>query len=398
MNFDPVFSRLSREMKPSIIRSLLKLVQRSEIISFAGGTPDADLFPLELFADLSRKAIMEEGRLSLQYGETQGWMPLREQISQMLAAKGIQAGPDEIVITNGSQQGIDLLSRVLLDEGDRVGVENPGYLGALIAYNNFRAKLLPLEMDADGLKPEALEAAIARGDKPKLLYLTPSFQNPSGRLLSEARRRSVAEICAAHGIVLAEDDPYGEINFGAPYTPIKAFDKGGNVVFLGSFSKIGSPGMRLGWAAGPKALIAKMVMAKESSDVCTNVLSQAIAAEFLKGGHLAPHLKKLVATYQARALTMVKALRAELGAELSLEDPKGGFFLWATLKNHSGGEALFQQAIDAGVAYVPGSAFFAEPSDGERTMRLTFCAVNEEKISEGVRRLAGVIKGIPAKV
>jgi 2-aminoadipate transaminase len=398
MNFDPIFSRLSREMKPSVIRSLLKLVQRSEIISFAGGTPDASLFPLELFAELSRKVILEQGQLSLQYGETQGWLPLRKELSKYLGSRGIKLSVDEILITNGSQQGIDLLSRVLLDEGDKVGVENPGYLGALITYNNFRAKLIPLEMDADGIIPESIEAAIARGDKPKLLYLTPSFQNPSGRLLSEARRRKIAALCAQHGIVLAEDDPYGEINFGDPYTPIKCFDQDENVIFLGSFSKIGSPGMRLGWAAGPKPLIAKMVMAKESSDVCTNVLSQAIAAEFLKGGHLGPHLKNLVTTYKSRALTMVEALQKELGTQLSFEAPKGGFFLWATLKNHPGGESLFQRAIDAGVAYVPGSAFFSDPSKGAASMRLTYCAVNAEKIQEGAKRLAAVIKNIPVEV
>ena len=396
MNFETIQSRLSREMKPSIIRSLLKLVQSPEIISFAGGTPDASLFPLEAFAEISRKVILDQGRLSMQYGETQGWLPLREEIARYLGGKGMQVSADEVLITNGSQQGIDLLGRVLLDPGDRVGVENPAYLGALIAFNNFQAKLVPLEMDQDGLVPESLEAAIARGEKPKLLYLTPSFQNPSGRLLSEARRKRVAEIAAEHGIIVAEDDPYGEINFGAPFTPIKAFDAAGNVVHFGSFSKIGSPGMRLGWSIGPKALIAKMVMAKETTDVCTNVLSQAIAAEFFKAGLLAPHLKKLVATYKSRAFTMLESLRRELGAELSLEEPKGGFFLWATLTKHAGGEELFKRAVGAGVAYVPGAAFFVKPEDGAATLRLTFCAVNEEKIEEGVKRLAGAIQGAPA--
>jgi 2-aminoadipate transaminase len=398
MNYDAISSRLCTEMKPSIIRSLLKLVQSPDIISFAGGTPDAALFPLEDFADLARKVILEQGSLSLQYGLTQGWVPLREQIAQYLGGKGLRLDADQVLITNGSQQGLDLLGRVLLDEGDLVGVESPAYLGALSAFRNFRARLLPLPMDADGLLPEALEECIARGDKPKLIYLTPSFQNPSGRLLSEARRKRVAEIAAQHGIVVAEDDPYGEINFGQPFSLIKSHDLDGNVVFFGSFSKIGSPGMRLGWAAGERALISKMVLAKESADVCTNVLSQAIAAEFFKAGLLTPHLGRLISTYRSRAATMVRELRRELGGELEFEEPKGGFFLWARLKGLKGGEDLFRKSVAAGVAFVPGGAFFVDEADGAQSMRLTFCAVDEAKIALGVQRLAGVIRGAAAKV
>jgi 2-aminoadipate transaminase len=382
-------------MKPSIIRALLSLVQSPDIISLAGGTPDASLFPLEIFAELARKAILDEGRYSLQYGETQGWLPLREQLSSYLGPKGVAASPQEILITNGSQQGIDLINRVMLDEGDYVGVEEPSYLGALIAFNNFRARLLPLEMDVDGVLPSALEAAIQSGKKPKLLYLTPSFQNPSGRLLSQTRRKLIAELAARHDILVVEDDPYGEINFGAPYQPIKAFDQKGNVLYLGSFSKVGSPGMRLGWAAGPSELIAKMVMAKESADVCTNVLSQAIAAGFLKGGHLAGHIKTLSATYRARAFAMVEALKAE--TDIKFEEPKGGFFIWGRLPGNLDSTQLFQKALDLGVAYVPGSAFFVSPSGGTDSLRLTFCAVNEEKIKEGVRRLGAVIKNSGVK-
>lgn len=383
-------------MKPSIIRALLKLVQSPDIISFAGGTPDASLFPLEIFAELSRKAILEEGRLSLQYGLTQGWLPLREQLSALLSSRGISATPDEILITNGSQQGIDLVNRVLLDEGDFVGVEDPSYLGALISFNNFGARLVPLEMDADGIRPEALEAAIAAGKKPKLLYLIPSFQNPTGRLLSDLRRKRLVELAASHDILIIEDDPYGEINFGLPYQPMKSFDAKGNILYLGSFSKIGSPGMRLGWAVGSRELIAKMVMAKESADVCTNVLSQTIAADFLKGGHLPSHIKTLITTYRSRAFAMVAALRAE--TDIKFEDPKGGFFIWGKLPGDLNSTEIFQKALDAGIAYVPGSAFFAGEGRGFENLRLTFCAVNEEKIREGARRLGAVIRNSGVKV
>ncbi|MES2201759.1 MAG: PLP-dependent aminotransferase family protein [candidate division FCPU426 bacterium] len=390
--FEPTYSRFASGMKPSIIRALLKMVQRPDVISFAGGIPDAGLFPLPLFAELSRKAILEQGRSSLQYGETAGWTPLRVQLGALLAAKGIQADPSQILITNGSQQGIDLLGRILLDPGDLVGVENPAYLGALIAFNNFGARILPLPMDASGLIPEALEDAIRQGRKPKLLYLTPSFQNPSGRLLTLERRRRVVELAVTHGILIIEDDPYGDINFGGPITPLKALDATGrHVVYLGSFSKIGSPGMRLGWAAGPQDLIMKMTTAKESGDVCTNVLSQAIGAEFLAGGHLSGHLKNLVQVYRGRAAAMAAALRAE--GSLSFEEPLGGFFIWASLPKGLKSMDLFERAMAAGVAYVPGGSFFSQEGEGDSTLRLTFCTADEDKIREGVKRLSAVIQG-----
>lgn len=404
MNFERHYSRMARDMKPSVIRSLLKLVSRSEIISFAGGTPDAALFPLELFAELSRKVVLEQGRMALQYGETQGWTALREQVAAYLSTKGIPANPDNIIITGGSQQAIDLLGRVLLDPGDLVAMEDPGYLGALFTFRNYGAGIVPLPLDADGVIPAALAASLAGSASassassarpPKFLYLTPTFQNPSGRLLSSDRRREIAALAAAKDLLVVEDDPYGEIDFnGNAGKPLASLDKTGNVVYLGSFSKIGVPGLRLGWAHGPKELIARMVMAKETADVSAGVFSQALAAEFLKGGHLQPHLALLRSTYKSRALAMAGALRAS-GAPLKFDDPKGGFFIWAGLTQGLGGQALFEKAVAAGVAYVPGTAFYAEPSHGEKTLRLTFCAVNEEKIAEGVRRLAGVLAAQP---
>ncbi len=406
MDFESLYSRSARGLKPSIIRALLKLVQRSEIISFAGGTPDSALFPLETFAELSRKVVLEQGRMALQYGETQGWKPLREQVAAYLSAKGIAADPEGIIITGGSQQAIDLLARVLLDEGDLVAMEDPGYLGALYAFRAHGAGITPLPMDSDGLIPAALSAALAPSTgsgppapkPPKFLYLTPTFQNPSGRLLSAERRREIAALSAAKELLVIEDDPYGEIDFtGNAPKPLASHDKAGNIVFLGTFSKIGVPGLRLGWACGPKELINKMVLAKETADVSSGVFAQAVASEFLKAGYLGPHLEKLRATYKSRAMAMAAALKAS-GAPLKFEDPKGGFFIWADLLKGEGGQALFDRALAAGVAYVPGTAFFARPSDGEKTLRLTFCAVNEEKIAEGVKRLAGVLNsGMPAE-
>lgn len=380
-------------MKPSIIRALLKLVQNNDVISFAGGTPDAKFFPLELIAELTQKVILEQGRLTLQYGETIGWTPLREQVCQYLkTSKGLDLKPENILITTGSQQGIDLLSRVFIDAGDRVAVEDPAYLGALIVFGNYGASLAPLEMDSQGLKPEAFEALIKTG-KPKMIYLTPTFQNPSGRLLSEARRKQIAELCGRHNVILVEDDPYGEIDFNniRPKT-VCSFEPSGNGFYLGSFSKMSVPGIRLGFVAGPADAIAKLTMAKETLDICSSVLSQAIAAEFLKGGHLGPHIQILNKHYHNRAKVMTEALRTEAGDAFEFEEPQGGFFIWGKVRGCTDAEALFKRAVDLGVAYVPGTAFFVEPSRGINTLRMTFVAADEDRIREGVKRLAPVLR------
>ena len=381
-------------MKPSVIRALLKLVQQGDIISFAGGTPDADLFPTDLLAEISSRVIRENGRFSLQYGETVGWMPLREAVAAELNSKGIRCGSENILITTGSQQGIFLSGLVLLDPGDAVVVEEPSYLGGLQAYRNFSASFVPVPCGAEGLDPAALEEALAAApSRPRMLYCIPTFQNPGGSTIPEARRPAILEVARRHGLVVVEDNPYGELNFsGGAIRPLKAFDEDGRVVYLGSFSKIGSPGMRLGWVCAAPEIIARMTMAKETTDVCTDVLSQAIAAEFLKGGHLARHVARLVSTYQGRRDAMLKAMDEFFPPEATYNRPQGGFFVWAGLPGGFNTVELFEKAIQAKVAYVVGSAFHTREGQGLNTLRLTFCTVDEAKIREGIRRLAGVFK------
>lgn len=394
MDYSPYFSQASNRMKPSIIRALLKLVQQSDIISFAGGTPDAELFPKELLADIASRVIREQGRLSLQYGETIGWLPLREAVADYLKKQGIHCTTDNILITTGSQQGLFLSGITLLNPGDTVVVEEPSYLGGLLCFRNFSAGFLPVACGEKGLDPGRLDSLLSQaGPKPKLLYTIPTFQNPGGSTLPEAERPKLLEVARRHGLLIVEDNPYGELNFtGETLKAVKAFDTEGRVIYLGSFSKIASPGMRLGWVCADPALVARMAMAKETTDVCTDVLSQAIAAEFFKGGHLQAHLQKLIGTYQKRRDAMLSAIQEHFPEEIRYSRPLGGFFVWAGLPEGFNTVELFEKAVAAKVAYVVGTAFYPGENQGLNTLRMAFCAVDEAKIREGIKRLGNVFK------
>ncbi|HVM32966.1 MAG TPA: PLP-dependent aminotransferase family protein [bacterium] len=394
MDYQSLFSNSSNRMKPSIIRALLKLVQNSQVISFAGGTPDADLFPKDLLAELATRVIKEQGKLSLQYGETPGWMPLREQVAAYLKAQGIDCTAENILITTGSQQGLFLTGLTLLNPGEGVMVESPSYLGGLLSFRNFQAEFLPVACGEQGLDPQEVDEALSRAArKPKLLYTIPTFQNPAGSTLPNEQRARLMEVARKHHVIVVEDNPYGELNFtGQTIKPLKSFDTDGRVIYLGSFSKIASPGMRLGWVCADPELIARMAMAKETTDVCTDVLSQAIAAEFFKGGHLREHLDKLIRTYQSRRDVMLSAIDRHFPKAVRYNRPLGGFFIWASLPEGMNTVELFEKAVAAGVAYVVGTAFYPGENQGLNTLRMAFCAVGEEKIQEGIKRLGGVFE------
>jgi len=394
MDYSQMFSQTSNRMKPSIIRKLLRLVQQSDVISFAGGTPDAELFPKELLADIASRVIREQGKLALQYGETIGWMPLREQIAAYLKSWGIDCTAENILITTGSQQGLFLSGITLLNTGETVVVEEPSYLGGLLCFRNFSAQFLPVKCGEDGLDPAELDSILAKASpKPKLLYTIPTFQNPGGSTIPEGNRGALVEVARKHNLLIIEDNPYGELNYtGKTLKSLKSFDKDGRVIYLGSFSKIGSPGMRLGWVCAHPDLIARMAMAKETTDVCTDVLSQAIAAEFFKGGHLQPHLQKLIGTYQKRRDVMLSSIAEHFPKEIRYNRPLGGFFIWAGLPEGQDTVELFERAVAAKVAYVVGTAFYPNEGEGLNTLRMAFCAVDEAKIKEGIHRLGAVFK------
>jgi 2-aminoadipate transaminase len=394
MDFSQSFSQASNRTKPSVIRALLKLVQQSDIISFAGGTPDAELFPRDLLADIASRVIREQGKLSLQYGETVGWRPLRDAVADYLSAQGIACTQENILITTGSQQGLYLSGLTLLNPGDGVVVEEPSYLGGLLSFRNFLAEFLPVTCGPEGVNPDEVDQRITQAPrKPKLIYTIPTFQNPGGSTMPEKERAKLVEVARRHDLLVIEDNPYGELNFtGKTIKPLKSFDSDGRVIYLGSFSKIASPGMRLGWVCADPMLVARMATAKETVDVCTDVLSQSIAAEFLKGGHLHTHLQKLIGTYQRRRDTMLAAIQEHFPKEVWYNKPLGGFFVWAGLPEGFNTVELFEQAVAAKVAYVVGTAFYTGEHKGLNTLRLTYCAVDEAKIKEGIKRLGGVFQ------
>lgn len=400
MDFSALYSQTARRTQPSIIRALLKLVQDPATISLAGGTPDSNLFDLERYAALAQAAASQQGRSSLQYGETQGSLALREQIAAYLGGRGWKVDADRILITTGSQQGIDLLGRVLLDPGDRVAMEEPGYLGAIIAFKNLGAEILPLPIDGiDGLDVDRAAGILKAAPKaPKFVYLTPTFQNPSGACLTPQRRQALAALAQERNLLLIEDDPYGEISFDGPAPRPLAADAPEHTVYLGSFSKMSVPGLRIGFAVGPAELITKLTMAKESADVCSSVLSQAILAEFLRGGHLKATLPGLVGAYRARRDVLLSAAQEEMPKGTKLFNPSGGFFIWAELPGALDSQAVFQQAIAAKVAYVPGAVFYAREGAGRNTLRLSFCAVEESKLREGAKRLGAVLRNTQVPV
>ncbi len=394
MDYDHRFSNVSNSMKPSVIRALLKLVQQSDIISFAGGTPDAELFPKDILADIASKVIREQGKFSLQYGETIGWTLLREAVADYLKAQGIPCAVENILITTGSQQGLFLSGLTLLNPGDSVVVEEPSYLGGLLCFRNFSVEFLPVPCGETGMDIPRLDQILSKASpKPKLIYTIPTFQNPAGSTLPEAQRAQLLDVARRHDVLIVEDNPYGELNFtGKPIKPLKAFDTDGRVIYLGSFSKIASPGMRLGWVCAGPSLVARMTMAKETADVCTDVLSQVIAADFFRGGHLKDHLAKLIGTYQGRRDAMMSAIQEHFPSEIRHNHPLGGFFLWAELPEGLNAVTLFEKAVAAKVAYVVGTAFYTKEGQGLNTLRLTYCAVDKEKIREGIRRLGKVFK------
>ena len=391
MEFDALFSNVVGRMKPSIIRALLKMTQKPDVISFAGGIPDGNLFPAESLSEISQKVVRNCALFSLQYGESQGLDELREQIAIYLKKRGIETTAENILITTGSQQGIDLAGRLFLAENRSIYMEEPGYLGALISFRNQGADLIsvPVEIAHD---PQALDVFLKNTPvKSGLLYMVPSFQNPSSKTLKEDLRPELLEVLKKHDVILLEDDPYGELNFCTEsLKPVKSWDTEGRVIYLGSFSKVLSPGLRLGYVCAHRDVIAKMTLAKETMDVSSSVLTQYIAMEYLKSGDMKKHVPQLINVYRSRSQAMICALKKEC-PNLKVEEPSGGFFIWLSPGGALESMELFNRALKNGVAFVPGSAFYNDEKKGANTMRLTFCTSTEEKINEGIRRLAEVL-------
>ena len=391
------FAQRLDNVETSAIRELFKLLGTPGIISFAGGFPDSALFDVDGIREAVNQALADEPGGALQYGATEGYQPLRQQLAAFMQSKGVgDLAADQLIVTTGSQQALDLLGKALVDPGSKVIVEGPTFLATIQCFRLYGADLVSAPIDGDGVKVDELEQLI-KTHRPKFVYLIPTFGNPSGAMLSLERRKRVLELAVQYQTLIIEDDPYGDLYFDIPPPPsllaLSAEVPGSRdwLVHCGSMSKVLSPGLRVGWMVAPAALLAKATMCKQFSDAHTSTCAQATAAQYLAAGRMPGTLARVRKVYGARAQAMGDALRADLGDAVSFVQPQGGLFVWARLTGAGGkladGGVLARQAIEQGVAFVPGAPFFCANPDVS-TLRLSFATVGEDKIREGVARLA----------
>lgn len=394
-NLQERFAHRAAHMKPSEIRSLFAVASRPEIVSLAGGMPNLSAIDMNVMASIVEKLVREHGQEALQYGSGQGHPKLREQICDVMALEGIRANPDDVLVTTGSQQALDLISRIFIDPGDVVLVEAPSYVGALGTFAQYEASVVHVEMDKDGLVPEALRQAIKtlryQGRRIKFLYLIPNYQNPAGVLLPADRRTEILAICRSEKIFIVEDNPYGLLGFDRPSPNAMRAEDSENVIYLGSFSKTIVPGFRIGWALVPQALREKLVIASESSILCPSNFAQMSISSYLADQPWRDQISSFVELYKVRRDAMLETLDAYFPKSATWTRPQGGFYVWVTLPPEIDTKALMPKAIVAKVAYVPGTAFFAD-GFGSWSMRLSYCYPTPERIREGVKALAGVVE------
>jgi 2-aminoadipate transaminase len=393
-NLQERFAHRAAHMKPSEIRSLFAVASRPEIVSLAGGMPNLSAIPMGVMASLVEKLVIEHGQEALQYGSGQGHPKLREQICDVMALEGIRANPDDILVTTGSQQALDLISRIFIDPGDVVLVEAPSYVGALGTFAQYEARVVHVEMDQFGLSPDALRDAIKtlryQGLRIKFLYLIPNYQNPTGVTMPSERRKEILDICREEKIFVVEDNPYGLLGFDRPSPNAMRAQDSENVIYLGSFSKTIVPGFRIGWALVPQALREKLVIASESSILCPSNFSQLAISSYLADQPWRDQIASFVQLYKARRDAMLETLDQYFPKSANWTRPEGGFYVWVNLPSGVDTKALMPKAIVAKVAYVPGTAFYADGL-GSWSMRLSYCHPTPERIREGVKALGQVV-------
>jgi 2-aminoadipate transaminase len=382
------FSERAQQLQSSVIREILKVTVRPEIISFAGGLPSPETFPVERMRAAHDAVLSRHGKVALQYGTSDGYAPLREWIAASLSIEGAKILPEQVLMVSGSQQALDLLGKVLIDEGSKVLVETPSYLGALQAFSVYRPQFVSVETDDAGLVPESVTAV---GKDARLLYALPNFQNPTGRTMSLERRIAAVETCARLGLPLIEDDPYGALSYrGEPKAKLLTMNPGG-VVHMGSFSKVLTPGIRLGYVVAPVPLARKLEQAKQAADLHTAQLTQMVVYEVIKDGFLDEHVPTIRKLYAAQCEAMQAALSEFFPSSVTWTKPEGGMFIWVTLPEHIDSMKLLEEAVAQNVAFVPGEPFYAN-SPARNNLRLSFVTVPPAKIREGVERLGKLIK------
>jgi len=394
MDFTKLYSDNAKRLKASEIRELLEISQQPGVISFAGGLPNPKAFPVEEVQKITNKILEEDGARALQYGPTSGLREFREEIASMVQKDGINASVENVFITVGSQQALDLAGRVFLNSNDIVFLGLPTYLGGINAFRSYGAKFVGVPLDENGMNVEILEEKIKevkrKGEKAKIIYTVPTFQNPAGVVMSEERRKRIVEIAQEHELVIIEDDPYGKLRFeGKPLKPIKAHDE--NVIYMATFSKILAPGFRLAYVVAPQDIARKMVIAKQSVDLCTPTFTQLIAYHFIKNGFIERHIPRIIEMYRRKRDIMLDSLEEYFPDGCTWTHPQGGMFLWATLPEHIDTAEMIKEAIQEKVAYVHGRAFYTNEG-GSNAMRLNFSNPSDENLREGIKRLAKVIR------
>jgi 2-aminoadipate transaminase len=391
-----LFAARTGVMRSSAMRDLMAITARPEVISLAGGLPDTSTFPASTFAAQMTKIAQESTAEALQYGPTEGFAETVDCIVEVMGAEGMLPDPDDVIVTTGGQQAIDLICKTLVDPGDVVVCEAPTYPGAVPVFCSYQAETIQIDCDEDGMRVEELEGVLERldgeGRRPKFVYSVPSFQNPAGVTMSLQRRRRLVELARQRELLVVEDSPYGLLRFGGEaLPPLYQLDGGDFVIYVGTFSKILSPGIRLGWAVAPPPVMEKIVLGKQASDLCTSTLTQHFVREYFAEGRWQEYVASLVDIYRDRRDAMVGALRDYFPEQATWTEPEGGLFIWATLPDYIDTSDLLAKALREDVAFVPGQAAYVDESRGRNSMRLNFSGVDEEEIREGVRRIGKAI-------
>jgi 2-aminoadipate transaminase len=390
-----LFAERTKVMRSSAMRDLMAITARPEVISLAGGLPDTSSFPPKTFAAQMTRIAQESAAEALQYGPTEGFRETVDCIVEVMGAEGMLPDPEDVIVTTGGQQAIDLICKALVDPGDAVICEAPTYPGAIPVFCSYEAETIQIECDSDGMRIEELETTLERLDsearRPKLIYSVPSFQNPAGVTMSLERRQRLVELARARELLVVEDSPYGLLRFGGdPLPPLYQLDGGDFVIYIGTFSKILSPGIRLGWAVAPPPVMEKVVLGKQAADLCTSTLTQYFVREYFAEGRWREYIESLVGIYRGRRDAMLEALRAHFPPQASWTEPEGGLFVWATLPPYIDTSDLLAKALREDVAFVPGQAAYVD-GRGRSSMRLNFSGSNEDEIREGIRRIGKVI-------
>jgi 2-aminoadipate transaminase len=392
------FAERMNILRASDIREILKITQRPEVISFAGGLPAPEFFPSREIAQVACRVLEREGARALQYSTTEGHARLREQIATRINAKwDTTLSADEILITTGSQQGLDLIGKIFLDRDDVVICESPTYLGAVMAFNTYRPRWIEVPTDDEGMDMLELEAALARERKVKFIYVVPNFQNPSGRTWSLQRRKDLMALASRYEVPLVEDNPYGELRFGVEAFPaIQSMDPSDLVISLGTLSKIFCPGLRIGWIAARRRFLDKLIVVKQGADLHSSTFDQMVAAEYLDSYDIDENIGRILVAYQARRNVMVKALELEMPEGVRFSRPQGGLFLWVELPEVIDSRDLLAKCLEHNVAFVPGGSFFPA-RNRHNTLRLNFSNMPEDRIVEGIRRMATALREMLAE-